>query len=153
MNISSTNNVSGSSLSADALQSSVRKDDITKFAASNLPSASSTAQVPGGDGSQSGVHSNAKRLRAYAKQVATRIQHALSSSDLSPRQRADIQQQAEKFRALMHRLEHAYLPGTGQGTTFQNTHEEIGSIATAIDKITGSGASAANPSGGLDTIA
>jgi len=153
MNISSTNSVSGST-PGDPFRAA-RNDDVAKFAATDPHNASATAQVPG-SGAQTSAHSPSKRLRAYAKDVATRIQNALSSRDLSPRQRAEVQQQAEKFRALMHRLEGAFLPGQAAGTSFQATHDEIGSIATSIDKIVGGkpmGASPSMPNGGLDTVA
>jgi hypothetical protein len=160
MNISSTNSVSGSSPTPDPFQASANKHDTAAFLAANVAKTGPATQSAGAAGTH-GDHAGSKRLRAFAKQIATRLQHALASKELTGRQRSAIDEQVSHFRDLMHRLENAYLPGNGQGgNPTHGIEQQLGSIASSLNQIlapaepTSTDATGGAAAGrGLDTVA
>jgi hypothetical protein len=160
MNISSTNSVSGSSPTADPFQASAKQHELAAFLAASVAKTGPATQSAGAAGTH-GDHSSSKRLRAFAKQIATRLQNALHSTELSDRQRSSIDDQVSHFRQLMHRLENAYLPGHGQGgDSVQSIEQGLGNISSTLTQIlapstptTTDATGGAAAGGGLDTVA
>jgi hypothetical protein len=170
MNISSTTRVSGFSPSPDPIQGAAMKEELAKILTASVGTTGTTAKgVTGGDGA-SGVHSHSKRLRAYAKKIGTRLQNALASSKLTDDQKSSLQALVEKYRDVMQRLEHAFLPshnsgGTSGGSTstspVSGAQNDLKNIEISMNQIlqapssntSSTSTSAAGQGGGLDTVA
>jgi hypothetical protein len=161
MNISSTNSVSGSSPSADPFQAVAKQHDLAAFLAANVAKTGPTTQSAGASGTH-GDHSGSKRLRAFAKQIASRLQNALQSTELNDRQRSAVVEQVSHYRQLLHRLENAYLPGHGQGgDSVQSIEQGLNNVSSTLTQILAPATpTSVNPTdvtstgtGGLDTVA
>jgi hypothetical protein len=163
MNIPSTNGVSGSLQSAASYQRAVKKEEPVQFPADVVTNPQETQVSPEGDGPN-----YSKRLRAYATKIETRLDNALASRDLTPRQHAKIEALSKKFHALMNRLENAYLPnGNSSGNApVTDMHKELQHLLASVNHVmTDAGAKSApsspgtasappaDPQGGLDTVA
>lgn len=163
MNIPSTNSVSGSSASAQSFQRAARKEEPAQFPGAGSLGSEPAAETPAADGANNG-----KRLRAYAEKIETRLQNALASRDLTPRQRVAIETQSKKFHALLKRLQGAFLPGNGSdgGAGLKDMHSVLDRLNSSLNDVL-SGAQPMSPKsstkpvdappaaarGGLDTIA
>ena len=151
MNIPSINNVSGSSPAAD-LQRAGRREEPAELLPPDVRGTGSTTGP--------GVDANSKRLRAYAKKIGTRLQNALASPNLTPRQRGALDTQVSNYRSLMSKLEASYLQGTGTGANpvIKDVHKQLEGIARSVQQaLIKPSASVEIPpatqQGGFDTVA
>jgi hypothetical protein len=88
------------------------------------------------------------RLEAFAKRIETRFESALASRDLTPRQRAALEQERDRFHALLNRFQSAYLDGEHKGgrAAVQGMNKLLEQFSGTVNHILSGGAAHGGPS-------